>query len=393
MHDAIEEWESNVEALATETTLVCSRCITDTDLWTSVEPAEEPGLCCFCGTQGNCVTFENLEPVIVEVIGEFYVSVEESGAFHDDGEWSEHVEDIQNIVNELLQDAVDSDVQAPLVRYVSSRNAVQYGFVRTRDLWASLYEFHEGDWHRFMEEARAGEPLKAATGLAAALNPTVRRLFAKITEVATLEDRFREAQPLLWRCRPGPLVADYCHAQELGTAPDGMASAGRLNAAGHSCFYGSTTKRGAVIESAKHGGADVELWAGRFTPSRGVFHLDVMEVPDAPSPFAPDAADTHDAIEFLARFAETIRQPNNPEDTQHYLPTQIFTAYLIASLDGPEAIRFASSIDPTSENWVVFVDRDHCVDSQAPDEPELYLVLGPETVEHLIANDFIGDSV
>ena len=30
-----------------------------------------------------------------------------------------------------------------------------------------------------------------------------------------------------------------------------------MNAAGHSCFYGSTTNRGAVIESAKHSGPGV----------------------------------------------------------------------------------------------------------------------------------------
>lgn len=329
-HDAIEEWETSIETLAVATTLVCSHHATDPNLWALVVPTSHQDRCSICGARRACVTFADLEVAIVEVVDQSYVTLEESGAFHDEGEWSERVEDIQDILDELLQGAVDEQLLVPLTRFVSRNNAVPYGYVRSRDLWANLYEFHEGDWHEFMDKVRAAGALKAAQDLSAALEPKVRRLFAKIAEIATVQNRFTYAQPSLWRCRQGALAKGYRQAQDLGTAPDGVASAGRLNAAGHSCFYGSTSKRGAVIESAKHGGGDAELWVGQFVASRQVFHLDVMEVPDPPSPFAPDAADTVDALEFLSRFAKTISQPNDPDDTQHYLPTQIFAAFLLA---------------------------------------------------------------
>jgi hypothetical protein len=147
--------------------------------------------------------------------------------------------------------------------------------------------------------------------------------------------------------------------------------------------------RGAVIEVAKHCGGDATMWVGRFTPSRPLYHLDVMKVPDAPSVFAPDAADARDALEFLATFANTIRQPNDG-DSLHYLPTQIFVAYLLSLPEElrPEAIRYGSSLDPESENWVVFVDHDHCVDEQAPDGEDLYMILDSDSAQLLSARDF-----
>ena len=55
-------------------------------------------------------------------------------------------------------------------------------------------------------------------------------------------------------------------------------------------------------------------------------------------------------------------------------------------LDGPEAIRFKSSLDQSSDNWIVLVDRDHSIDGQAPGAGDLFLMLDPATVEHLVAS-------
>ena len=39
----------------------------------------------------------------------------------------------------------------------------------------------------------------------------------------------------------------------------------------------------------------------------------------------------------------------------------------------------------------MFVDRDHCIDGKAPGDGDLYLMLAPATVEHLVASDVVGD--
>ena len=129
------------------------------------------------------------------------------------------------------------------------------------------------------------------------------------------------------------------------------------------------------------------MWAGRFEPSRPLYYLDLMDTPELPSVFAQDAADTFDAVRFLVRFTETVSQPNDGEPG-HYLPTQIFVAYLLANIDDlrPDAIRFASSLDPQSENWVVFADHNHCLDSQAPDSA-LYMVLDASAVRFVTSSE------
>lgn len=162
------------------------------------------------------------------------------------------------------------------------------------------------------------------------------------------------------------------------------AADGRLNAQHQSVFYGSTSLRGAVIEVANHKGPQVDLWAGEFTPTKALYHLDVMEPPACPSPFAPGAADTFDAIKLLIRFAETLREPKPKELGRHYLPTQIFIAYLLAKHQTLrlDAIKYASSLDPQSENWVVYADNEHCADadSEGLSPDEIYLLLDPNAV-------------
>jgi len=112
-----------------------------------------------------------------------------------------------------------------------------------------------------------------------------------------------------------------------------------------------------------------------------------------PSPFAPGQADTFDAIKFLIRFAETLREPKPKELGRHYLPTQIFTAYLLATHETlrPDAIKYASSLDPQSENWVVNADNEHCADADSkglsPDD--IYLLLDPNTVTFVSARDYV----
>ncbi|CCH32887.1 hypothetical protein BN6_56280 [Saccharothrix espanaensis DSM 44229] len=132
---------------------------------------------------------------------------------------------------------------------------------------------------------------------------------------------------------------------------------------GQSAFYGSTSLQCAVDEVARS--ADIAFSACSFAPSRPLFHFDAFAVPDPPSPFAEDACDDTQALAFLRRFAETLSEPNTDDDQYHYVPTQLFTEYLLAGPEElrPDAVRFASSLDSQYENWVVFVDNSRCLDA------------------------------
>lgn len=405
-HDHIEQRHLEIEERASSDSLVCRTCVTDRHLWARVEETAEDATCTFCAIPGACVTFDNLAEPIEDALGSLYLTVDESGAYHEEGDWSVRTHDVSEILEyELLYDAIDDEVALPLVAYVSGRNAVDYGFVRRRDVWASLYDFDEGSWRHFMNRARDGRVKSAAQDLLEQLPGDVLDLFGRIEKYAQLEGLYKSETPALWRGRRGKPDDDYRTGRELGSAPAVHAASGRMNARGQSVFYGATTLHGAVIEMANHHGPEVALWCGRFTPSRALYHLDVMTVPESPSPFAPSAADTFDAISFLIRFAETLREPK-PARTEHedddeywarldrhYLPTQIFTAFLLGNHEDltPDAIKYGSSLDPSSENWVVFADHDHCADAGQRNVPEdgVCLVLDPQTVTFVAARDFV----
>lgn len=384
-----------MQVLGIPETKVGEECITDLDLWAAIEVDAEDGTCDFCGTASRCVRFENLLPVIEDVLNQFYVTLEESGAYRDDGEWSETLHTSVDVLESvLLPGAVDDLVVIPLMKFLDRHIVADHGFVLRRDALSSLHDFDEGAWRNFMRKARSGDVAAATDDMLGQLDPELRDLFRRVEQYAQLHGLFKAATPTLWRCRPGSVEDNFRTGESLGSAPREHAADGRLNARHQSVFYGSTSLRGAVIEVVNHKGRDVDLWAGRFTPTKPLYHLDVMEPPVWPSPFAPGAADTFDAIRFLIRFAETLREPKPTELGKHYLPTQIFTAYLLATHESlrPDAIRYASSLDPQSENWVVFADNKHCADAGGPglSSDDVYLVLDPNTGTFVSARDYVG---
>lgn len=394
-HDALEDWEVNREQLANPFTCVCGQCVLDPHLWASVAATASSARCDFCGTTTQTVVFNDLAEMVEAVLGGLYVTLEESSAYQDEGEWSETVADVQDVLAELLDQAVRSSVLAPLVLYVASRNAVEHGFVRRADLWGTLFDIDEGKWRTFMARARAGEVTASPGNIHADLADEILALFRRIETIAQSQELFKHSTPVLWRARSG--VADMPHATggALGSPPaHHVKEGGRLNAAGQSVFYGSTTLRGAAIEIANHYGHGVEIWAGKFTPTRELYHLDVMEPPDLPSPFASGAAETHQAVAFLVRFAETLCEPWQ-NDPKRYRPTQIFTSFLLSRHDEcrPDAIRYASSLDPASENWAVFADNDHCgdvgSDARAYRDDGVRMLLHPATLRFSTAGEYL----
>lgn len=391
-HSALEAWEDRVAELDNDLTRTCQQCVIDTHLWTSVVDLTELAVCNFCGTKSQAATFEDLAAAVVHTMDAFYVSVSESGAYHDDGDWSENVEDVQVVLDELLYGAVDNDVLKPLVAYIAGQVSVDYGYVLRHDVWATLYDADEGAWGNFMTRTREGK-ITATHDILDKLPDDAIILLARVEYVAQVNGLLKHSTPTLWRCRPGTLENEHRTGAALGSPPSDLAGSGRLNVENQPVFYGSTTLRGALNEMVSHYSKDVEVWGAQFIPSRPLYYLDLVEPPELPSSFELGAADTHRAISFLMRFAETISQPAT-RDVRHYLPTQILVAFLLRGHEDfrPEAIRYRSSVDPESENWAVFVDNAHCVDQSDdmdPTDTELFMRIDPGTTSFVVAHDYL----
>ncbi|OXM54460.1 RES domain-containing protein [Amycolatopsis alba] len=390
-HSALEEYAAEQENLKHPETRVCVTCVLDADLWRRAGDDVVHATCAFCGQAQSCTTFHELAGVVESVVDEWYSTVAESGAYHDEGELSETTHDIKDIVDDILDGAVCANLFPVLSAYIADRDGTDYGWVKKSDLWATVYDFTASHWKSLAHKLKkAGEPRDSAA--TEHLPEETAGLLTEIRQVALLYDTFQMSSPALWRCRPWntfPLVA-----KELGSPPLGRGNHGRMTTKGHSAFYGSKTLACAVREVSQ--GDDVPFAAGRFTPSREICNLDIFETPDRPSIFSEDGRERREALDFLDRFAETMSEPKYDDDPRHYAPTQVFVKFL---LDGPEtirpeAIRFKSSLDgnDNEENWVVFDDNEHCVDKPRK-TTELHLILDAGSAQrHPSSTDFLNGS-
>lgn len=388
-HDALEEWESwNVERTKPDSN-VCRSCVLDVHLWTRASEHLEGANCDFCGHRGDSVTLEALAEVVDYVVDTFYVTWSESGAFHDEGQSSELTFDILEVAEDLLAEAVDNNVRTALAAFVSTRDRTEYGWVRQQDVWGRLYEMEGARWTSFIDEAR--HSALAFDEFMRGLGSEAIDLLRRVEQAAQMCGLFRNAAPALWRCRAAHGETEYRAAKELGSPPADFASENRMTPEKDPVFYGSTSLRCAVAEVVQgQVDADIELWAGQFAPSRSLYYLDVCDAPHPPSPFATGARDMRDSLEFLDQFAHSVSEPKDEANTSHYMPTQVFTAYLRSGPEDsrPDAVRFASSLDPASANWVVFVDQEHCVDG-VRSSANLQLCLDVPSVRRLTSAEAI----
>lgn len=124
---------------------------------------------------------------------------------------------------------------------------------------------------------------------------------------------------------------------QIGPLPPGLGSAGRLNAAGISVFYGATDPATCVSEIRPPVGAHVVL--ARFDAQRPLRLLDCEALDrlalDA-SPFDPQFVEKRDRAHFLKTFSDQIARAVLPgEETLGYVPTQAVAEYLADRLDPP----------------------------------------------------------
>jgi hypothetical protein len=392
---AFDDEYDRVQALTRADALVCSACVLDRDLWAQIDdqlPA--PGVCDFCGDSADqTATLDGVAHVVLGAVARFYTPLGEANTYvnPDDGEWTVPVLDTVEVLFEFTQDAVVFDVESPLTDYVVSIDT-DHSWVHRSETLDRKFDYDRYEWQSFAGSTRASDATLA--GYMATLDPQVQKLLRTVLAIMETGGSIKTGMlPPLWRGRPAGDRGDYTAARELGSPPDGAGGQNRMTAAGDSVFYGSTERRGVVIELVQDKrGQDLPFWVGRFTGSQEVRYLDTFDHGAVLSPYSVGAADIASAHAFLKAFAKSVSQPKPPPGTpsNHYLPTQVFVEVLRRLPEGQtvDAVRYRSSLDPTSENWVVFVDQDHCVDQPASTVSHLLMVLEPGSAVKLNGKDF-----
>lgn len=119
-------------------------------------------------------------------------------------------------------------------------------------------------------------------------------------------------------------------AKELGPPPPGTASAGRMNAAGVSVFYGAMDIPTCRAEVRPPVGSHVVFALFEFLRPLRILHMDALARIAVPgSIFDPDYPVRLARAAFLRNFGDEIAQPVMPRDEAFgYLPTQIVADYI-----------------------------------------------------------------
>lgn len=175
-------------------------------------------------------------------------------------------------------------------------------------------------------------------------------------------------------------------SKNLGSPPKELATNGRMNACGISCFYASDdkeiSKKEILNEDLKQ---NEELVIAKFKNLRDLKILDLTAISrlDMPSIFDLENYDNRETILFLrALNNELIRPIENLQDIE-YVPTQIFAEYfkLEEKLDG---IKYNSSKDNNGICYVLFFNNEQCIDDELNDSWQDRCVL--KLLDHKVYN-------
>ncbi|MBN8206503.1 RES domain-containing protein [Microbacterium esteraromaticum] len=364
---------------------LCLDHIDDAHLSRRVSEKADERECAFCGrtspegTSPFAVNLEHLTEVIYEVAGDFYEDVNNAPVVEGEilAEELDTLTVVYNLIDGVVPDAMLDEVAAEVA-----------GLISEPEYWVEqdTMSYVEFGWESFAKtvkhEARLVLPrVKGSkTGMTpperlysflSALSGFVRdetglmKTLPKGTQVyrARIE---RDSWALQKKVMQNP-------AAELGPAPAGSASAGRMNAQGISLFYTATDAETACAEVVAHSPYS-EAVVGEYVLQRPMQIFDLTRVPVRPSIFDETARASYVFIAFFDLFRDAITQPVILDDKHpvDYAPTQVVTEFLRwgtgVQFDG---IAWESQVAPGGKNVVLFFGPDTPMRSTTEPAPEV----------------------
>ncbi|WP_433585389.1 RES domain-containing protein [Microbacterium hydrocarbonoxydans] len=342
--------------------------------------------CSFCGrttpeaADPFAVNLEQFTEVIYEVACDLYE--DSNSAPRIDGETLGEEMDTLTVVYNLIDDAVPNNMLDAIAEEVSGLISEPAYWVERDDM--SYVEF---GWESFAQTVKheARFALPRAEGSTSGLTPP-ERLFSFLNALSGFvrdETGLMETLPQdtpVYRARierearklEKKVLEDP--AGELGPAPAGSASAGRMNAQGISLFYTASDPETACAEVVAHSPYS-EAVVGEFVLQRPMRVLDLTRVPIRPSLFDETVRASFVFIAFFDYFRDAITQPVILDDKHpvDYAPTQMVTEFLRwgtgVQFDG---IAWESRVAPGGKNVVLFFGPDTPMRSTEEPEPEVH---------------------
>jgi hypothetical protein len=314
---------------------LCHVCVKDKFLKAEIKAEGNKAVCMRCGKTRLAMDFIELTLRIDEAIQEHWVPVEDDGQPYAD------------LVAEQAQ--IDLEIADQMRQFLSNSRgyrAVKYG---EDNIYDSSVLYDEGrldrgpylrGWEQFKESVK-----KEARFFNHHADEYLTDIFTGIEEQASWSG---ESVITTWKPTPVfPLVrgrvaesdADLQTflsnpSQELGPPPEGTATAGRMNAAGVSTFYGALDVPTCRAEIRPPVGSHAVFACFELVREIRVLDVDALaRIAVVGSIFDPDYSTRLARAAFLRNFGNEIARPVMPRDeTFGYLPTQVVADYIAQRL-------------------------------------------------------------
>lgn len=356
---------------------ICTQCINDSYLKNEIEENHQPGTCSYCGMSGNEVSLQDLGDRVHGVLDEqFYPTATHPEGIDytlaKEGLWERGGSPVAEVIGDIA--GLDYKIAEDIREYLSD----VHGYIEVKEGGEDPYaddaqyeqqgpdslNFHD-TWESFSQQVRwrsrffsqyAEVDLDSIFGNLEKLRtydgrPVIRSIGPDEKDRFVFRARIAFSHQELENFLKNP-------ARELASPPPRHASAGRMNAAGISVFYGALEADTCVAEIRAPVGSSVVL--GQFELIKEVQLLDLdalAEIYVEGSHFDPEFVLQRGRATFLNHLASLIARPVMPNDEAfEYLPTQVVAEYLATKgtpkLDG--MIYWSSQTGGQGRNLVLF---------------------------------------
>ncbi|MBY8873990.1 RES domain-containing protein [Micromonospora sp. PLK6-60] len=183
-------------------------------------------------------------------------------------------------------------------------------------------------------------------------------------------------------------------ARDLGTnRPELSVNASRMSPAGIPLFYAAEDVETALAEVARTDPREY-FTSGRFATTKAIDIVDLSAIPSVPSPFDPELGGARHEIEFLHELIGELRQPvDHQRGHLDYIPTQVFSEYMLHVFDGADVKGIAWNSVASLEGRLCFavnIAHENCIGEEeaSTSEPQLRLANGSLATHQRRTNEF-----
>ncbi len=370
-----DEWiEAEARGWNDPEKFVCAQCVDDPILKSEIRASVSNKVCDYCGAKSADPIAAPTESIMTHVTEAFF------SEYADPSMASVPYAEVEYLFSGSMTDTEDALMALPLECHDDLFADIAGAFLN--DLWYPCANGHWAEvsghqelrfgWERF-EETTKHESRYFFPRIGGAVEPGERYspgdILAAIGALVQ-ENKLTatiQAETKVYRVReisPDKTLTEY---SEIGSPPNRLAAAGRMNPAGISYFYTGLDEPTSLAEVLERPPCRASI--GVFAPKNEFLVLDLTNLPPVPSVFDSSRRLERDGILFLYDFVDAVAKPIAKDGNEHvdYVPTQIVCEYFAQVFTADEGKRlsgiiYPSAVRPSGKNLVIFPTRNVLVD-------------------------------